>query len=161
MQENQSWTEDQSFGNWDEVSTEGPAPLEPGVYSGEIVRAEPKLSKAGKPMIELELYVTRRLDQPADIKRRAFDRISLVESVKFRIKQLCNSTGVRPPASTSRTVIDEFCQCLQGQAFFAKFHQKEYLEKLNHSVERYLSPDEARKTNGAMTGNGTFKRVAR
>jgi hypothetical protein len=111
---NQQWKTDSSYdGDLSGVPDEFPQ-LENSVYELTFVGAEPAPTKEGKPAIELELKAIHNLVTDEEAKGRVrFQRVMIAkDDGGFALKQLCNATGLTPPASSGREDAQAFCEAL-------------------------------------------------
>ena len=100
------WTESTDL-NWDDVSTEAPPPLAPGIYRAVIVEAKPRQTNKGDPAINVKLAV-------GDTKRTVYDTLVLSATALFKLKQMGQSAEVSLPANTGIEAIETFCGELTG-----------------------------------------------
>jgi hypothetical protein len=147
---NQGWTQNDSFDNWDEVSTEAPKPLDPALYHGEIVSAEAAQTGTGKPAVKLEVSA-KGLFQGDDLpsERKLFDTVVITREAAFKVKQLAQATGVEPPKSNAFEAVSELADSLVGQPVVFKTkiesYKKDGENRTTHRIERYLTTDQAER----------------
>lgn len=81
--------------DWDKVDSGAPTPLEPGVYGGFIIKADPKKTKTGKPSIGIEIEIDTASDgEKLERKGKVFDTMTLTEDGAFKLKQLCEAVDL-------------------------------------------------------------------
>ncbi len=145
---------------WDQVSTDAPPPLDPGIYKARIVSAKPAPTKTqNKPALALELEIFEdgsgtALDKP----RKSRDTLVFTQAAQWRIKQVCEATGVDFPVDFELESATEYASgLLKVDGFYLKMKQETFESngelRTKHSVDRYLKPtevaDSASKSNGA------------
>ena len=93
-----------------------PPRLEKGVYRMQIVTAERKSSKEGKPKVTLELIAKHNLatDEEAKGRLRFVDVYINAEDTNFMLAQLIDATGVDAPESQEPEDVDAFCEALKA-----------------------------------------------
>jgi hypothetical protein len=109
---NVGWTSADAV-DWNEVSTEPPPPLNPALYKGLIVKAEPSPTKENKPAIAIELQIDKEYGGP-DVSpvRKMFDNLTLTKEAAFKVKQLAAAANVAPPANFGIDAVRAFCDSL-------------------------------------------------
>lgn len=152
MAENEGWTNNDQI-NWDDVSEDAPAPLEPGVYGFQIAQAEPERTKKGDPGVKLVLTITHAYGgSDGDMKRKCYDKLTLTKDALFRTKQLTKALGVEPPKTNSPDDVAAFCEVLaESPAGFVRLKQETYQGRTNARVDRYLTAEAAAE---AAAGGG-------
>lgn len=150
MSNNAGWTQSESFDNWDDVSTEAPAPLAPGMYVATIVKADSKpTAKQGLPSVNLELSVTDvfqgdKLERP----RKIFDNITVVKESQFRVKGMCQSADRPYPKGNGADYLPTWAADLVGATVIVKTKLETYNGKTNARVEKYHTQASAEKALG-------------
>lgn len=163
---NQGWTQNDSFDNWDDVSTEAPKPPTPEIYAITVVKAEAKATGTGKPAVNLEISLTG-IHNGGDLPspRKVYDLVTITKEAAFKVKQLAMAMGVAPPANNSYGAVCEFADNLVGQTAFAKTKLDTYKPKptpenpapearTNAKVDRYLTQEQADKMRTGASGEG-------
>jgi hypothetical protein len=156
------WTKEETF-DWDNTSTEPPPPLEDGTYRARVVAAMPELTQKGDPCIKIELQVYEALtkDGASELNppRKMFDTLVLSKGAAFRVKQICRSAKVDPPASSRRDVVEEFCgRLVESESVALRSRRESYKGKMNARCDRYLGDDQIQAsidgTLGTDAGSG-------
>ena len=96
--------------NWDKVSVEGPKAIAAGLYRAKVEKAEPKVSKTDKPMIEVKLKVTGTEEQALReyVGSSFFDNWMIGEEGGFRLKNFALVGEVDPPATVGYDDVKKF-----------------------------------------------------
>jgi hypothetical protein len=142
---NVGWTSADAV-DWNEVSTEPPPPLNPALYKGLIVKAEPSPTKENKPAIAIELQIDKEYGGP-DVSpvRKMFDNLTLTKEAAFKVKQLAAAANVAPPANFGIDAVRAFCDSLvDAGPVILRSKLSEWQGKKNHKVDRYLSEEQAK-----------------
>ena len=111
------WTQNDTFDNWDDVSTEAPKLLDPGFYCATIAKAtgDKPTSKSNKPAVNLELSVTDIFQgDKLPMPRKVFDNVVVTKEAAFRVKALCQSADVAPPKSNGADYLPGWATDLVG-----------------------------------------------
>lgn len=160
---NQGWTNNEAF-NWDDVSEDAPAPLEPGIYGFEVASAEPEPTKKGDPGVKLTLTITHAMGGSAgDMKRKCYDKLTLTKEALFRTKQLAKAVACEPPASQGIDDVEAFCAALtEAGGGFVRLKQETWQGKTNARVDRYLTAEAAQEAAaGSKSAEGGDAKPAR
>lgn len=155
---NQGWTQNESFDNWDDVSTEAPKALENNIYIGTIVKAEAQATKQkGKPSVKLEVSTTSVFQgDELPTARKLSDIVTVTKEAAFKVKQLAQSAQVEPPRANGFDVLTDWATSLVGCVVIFKTKQENYQKdgetRTAARIDRYLTADQAEK---ARNGGGT------
>ncbi len=156
------WTQNDTFDNWDDVSTEAPKPVEPNIYTGEIVKAEAAQTQGkGLPAVKLEIMV-KSVFQGDDLPsaRKLFDTVTITKEAAFKVKQLSQSANVTPPKSNAADYLPEWADGLVGQPVIVSTKLEKYTPKGSTEqresarIERYLTADQAEKKKAGVAEGG-------
>lgn len=155
------WTSNNKF-NYDGVSTDAPAPLEPGLYKARIASAEPQATKEGKPMIKLTAELFEDADGNA-LKpfRKVVDNMVLTEKALFRVKILAEALDIEPIDSDAYDVVEAWCRDIVKAAkegVFTKVKHEKYEkngeEKTALRIDRYLNASKVAAEASSSSSNG-------
>lgn len=156
----QGWTQNDSFDNWDDVSTEAPEPPDAGFYIATIAKADATKPTSGKglPNINLTLSVTDvfqgdKLPKP----RTVFDNLVVTKDAAFRVKQFCLAADTAPPKSNGADYLPGYASELVGLTVIVQLKRDSYTpkgsveKKIVARVEKYHTQASAEK---AKNGGG-------
>jgi hypothetical protein len=161
------WTQNEKF-NYDGVTTDAPAPLEPGLYKARITEATPQPTKEGKPMIKLTCEVFENENGDATPKRKLTDNMVLSQAALFRVKIIADALGIEPLADSSLESAEAFCRDIVDAAkagVWVKVKTETYTRKGGDAenpadqrkaarVDRYLSEDKVAEAASTSKANG-------
>lgn len=114
--------------------------VEPGIYNFEVIKAEHKTSKAGNPMIELQLKFWDTVGKEHII----FDYLVSMPSMMYKIRNFCKSINIMPRYEQGTIDVND-CLNKQGKAEIfikigeAKFDGTRYSDK--NAVRDYCTAD--------------------
>lgn len=140
--------------NWDNVSVEGPKAPPPGLYEFTVSKANPQESSTQKPMISVQLELTRADDERNSdaVGRKVFDNWMLTEEGAFRIKNFCQATGTDLPDDISYDSVDAWCKGVEGTQGSVMLSTQKYQGKDRARVDYYGT--EEPKDEAPRNGNG-------
>lgn len=150
---------------WDDVDTNAPPPLPPGVYGFKVASAEPHMTKAkpgkdhGDPAVKAELTITHKYGDEPTLSRKCFVTLMLVGDGVFRTKQLILALGCDPPESNELDDVESWCEMITGRDGYGQFKQREYTpagsaeKRIALDVERFLNDETLEQAVTATTGN--------
>ncbi len=152
----QGWTQNDSFDNWDDVSTEAPAPLAAGFYLATIAKAtgDKPTAKKGLPAVNVELSITAEFQGDAlPMARKVFDNLTVTKEAAFRVKQFCQSADITPPKSNGADYLPGWASDLVGSTVIVQlkpdtYKSKEGEMKATTRVVRYHTEASAEKAKG-------------
>lgn len=149
------------------VTTEGPAPLEAGLYKARITEAKPQPTKENKPMIKLTVQVFEDGEGNAIGKRTVTDNMVLSQAALFRVLILAKALDIEPLEETGLEAAEAFCRSVVKGAkngVFVRLDQETYEtkggeERITNRVKRYLSPEQVAEeaSKKAAAGDGDDK----
>jgi hypothetical protein len=158
----QGWTSNESI-DLDNVSDEPPGPPDDGVYAATITRAEPEPTKKNDPGVGLDL----RLDGDVygnegclEGKSRniRFQKITFSKEALFRLKNLCKSLGINPPANTGFEAIKDWCEELVGQRVFVRTKKRPRMNdksKVDAAIDRYFTEQQAQEAASGVAADAS------
>lgn len=161
------WTDNTKF-NYDGVSTDAPAPLEPGLYKARIASAEPHATKEGKPMIKLSVELFEDANGEA-LKpfRKVTDNVVLTQAALFRVKILSEALDIEPLGGSSVEEAEDWCREIVKAAkegVFTKVKHEKYEkngeEKTALRIDRYLNASKV-AAEASAASNGASGATAR
>lgn len=125
----QGSTIDEDMGNWDDVSTAPPPKQAPNYYYAKITETKVEATKDGKPGIRIGVTLEKAYDAdgPEVTTRYAIgSKLGVHKDAAFRVKQLCQSADVAPPARNGNEHLIAFCDELLGKPVIVKTKIRRY-----------------------------------
>jgi hypothetical protein len=145
----------------------GPAPLEPGVYKAKILEANAQATKKNDPMLVLSVQILEDKDgNKVSSRFPVRDNFTFGKGL-FRVAQLCSALDVSPPEDTGFETIEEFGRAVldagKGGVWVRvttePYTSKSGEEKLGNRIGRYLTDTQASQTTDdsaeAASSNGS------
>jgi len=150
MSNQQGWTQNDSFDNWDDVSSEAPKPLDPGIYNATIVKAEAAQTGKGKPAVKLEVSATGVFQgDELPTPRKLYDTKPITFEAQGLVKNLCQAAGVEPPKGNGYEVVSAFADELVGLSVIVKVKLESYVKdgekRTVARIDRYFTGDQAER----------------
>ena len=103
-------------------------PLEEGVYTLMIAKAEETVSSSGNPMLKIEYDVVG-----VDGNRKLWDNYVLIDKCLWKVQELFKALGIPTDA-----IVEMDVQELVGQQVQAKVIQEEYNGDMQNRVKKIL-----------------------
>lgn len=139
--------------NWDDVESGSPTPLERGVYSARVEKAECKETKDGQPTIEVVLEVNEKYDSDDDVKRSVYDNFTMTEKALFKTKQFCEASDIEPPASTRYEDVSEFAEEIVDTEVWVLLGERTYEGRTRNRIEFYIHDDDVEEVHDRESGD--------
>lgn len=148
------WTDGDDLA-WDDVSTDAPTPLEPGIYRVKVTKAEAKKTQtSNQPSVALEFEASERHGSDEELKRRLFDNFTFAKDALFKPKQFAESVGddLELPASSRYKDVVQFAEDLLGVEVWAVVSVRKYQGRERNQVDRYVHDDEVDEAAEKLAG---------
>lgn len=157
MKATTGWTQKEKI-NYEGVSTDAPAPLDPGLYRARITNAELQPTKKKEPMIKLTVEVFEDGEGNAlKAKRKVFDNMVLSQAAAFRILILAKALEIDPLSENDTETTEEWCREIVKAAkegVWVRIKHETYTsndgeERTTMRVARYLNPADVKEENAS------------
>ena len=154
MAQNQTGWATREALNYEGVSTEGPPPLDDGIYRVKIVEAEATTSKGGNPAIKYVVEALSAYDgsSVAGHYPKAYATNAVTAKTLFQVLRISQALGIDPPADSGYDTLCDFAEQMLGKECYARINQREYQGRVSNNLDRLM--DDAKAASEASGGGG-------